>query len=434
LSDEPVAKLLFPSPSDFVATSLLETDAKLRSLWERFCRKVEIQPEGKKIIQLDPAHVADVSGCWLWTGARKKGTGYGVFRVGKKTPGVHVLVLEAALGRPLLPGREGAHLCPGHREGRCTFPPNQCPHRRCVNKAHLAEQLHSENVAKGERNKPVATPVLRVVAPLTKRDVIGSISDTAIVQEAREKIIDLKATEMVAEVFGEEASAVRQRFEETYGTKTPQWVLDRVAKEEQYSREHPMSPDHPFALVDGMRPKVPVRRERAPSADDAHYEDTGHHIMFDLSGTARDEHEAVHRQIREGGLDSRPRKRFRVAEELSRLLTRSDRENPWTGVFFCKMGKVESIMLVQMALSGAETFAMNPHQALEVFGLVDSLGLSETDEAVLHSGWVSEVCVDLQRRLNPPSDYTIGDASERQHEEEAPVVQASHRGGADGRV
>lgn len=87
------------------------TPADMRRLWSR-------------------VSIGDPADCWEWQGARDK-SGHGRISIGKRKPGVHVLVLEEALGRPLSPGMEACH--------ECDNPP-------CCNPAHLTEGNRSYNM------------------------------------------------------------------------------------------------------------------------------------------------------------------------------------------------------------------------------------------------------------------------------------------------
>lgn len=71
--------------------------------------------------------------CMIWPGAVDR-NGYGQIKWNGKTVGVHRLVLELALGRPLLPGMDASHTCPsGHNS-------------LCFNRRHLVEETRGENL------------------------------------------------------------------------------------------------------------------------------------------------------------------------------------------------------------------------------------------------------------------------------------------------
>jgi hypothetical protein len=77
------------------------------------------------------------SGCWLWT-AGCFDNGYAAFSVGQNRPG-HVIAYELTIG-PVPDGLQLDHTC--HDPTRCAPP---CPHRRCVNPAHLEPVTPREN-------------------------------------------------------------------------------------------------------------------------------------------------------------------------------------------------------------------------------------------------------------------------------------------------
>ena len=79
--------------------------------------------------------VAD-TGCWLWTGyidTKGYGRAHHPHRYGFPSIGAHRLVYELLVG-PIPPGLHLDHTC--HDATVCPGGPT-CPHRRCVNPAHL---------------------------------------------------------------------------------------------------------------------------------------------------------------------------------------------------------------------------------------------------------------------------------------------------------
>jgi hypothetical protein len=80
-------------------------------------------------------------GCWLWTGALNK-KGYGILSFQGKSWLVHHLVFTV-LVEPVPVGKEVDHIC--HSSGDCCLG-IKCPHRRCINPAHLRAISHAENV------------------------------------------------------------------------------------------------------------------------------------------------------------------------------------------------------------------------------------------------------------------------------------------------
>lgn len=74
------------------------------------------------------------SGCWIWTGAIRRGDGYGEFHARQGMSRLaHRVAYEPLVG-PVPDGLQIDHLCRV---------------RRCVNRAHLEPVTHAENVRRG---------------------------------------------------------------------------------------------------------------------------------------------------------------------------------------------------------------------------------------------------------------------------------------------
>lgn len=80
--------------------------------------------------------------CWPWQ-ARIDPKGYGRFNAGSESSQLaHVFAYELLIG-PVPPGLELDHGC--HTSSSCNLR-DECPHRRCVNPAHLEPVTHRENL------------------------------------------------------------------------------------------------------------------------------------------------------------------------------------------------------------------------------------------------------------------------------------------------
>jgi hypothetical protein len=91
-----------------------------------------------KYVELD-------NGCWYWTGAQQS-RGYGSMGMGPRghlrTHLAHRLAHHWFIG-PIPEGMTVDHLC-HNADKTCPGGPN-CPHRRCVNQAHLEAVTRQEN-------------------------------------------------------------------------------------------------------------------------------------------------------------------------------------------------------------------------------------------------------------------------------------------------
>lgn len=87
-----------------------------------------------------PEHRPELGPCWLWHRGNKHG--YAVFTIGKKSIPVHRFAYELEVG--FIPDKfQIDHLC--HHPELCELA-EQCPHRRCVNPAHLEAVTCKENL------------------------------------------------------------------------------------------------------------------------------------------------------------------------------------------------------------------------------------------------------------------------------------------------
>lgn len=87
------------------------------------------------------------SGCWVWTGTINE-KGYGTIKYKGKTHRVHRLVYEL-LVEPIPTHLHADHTC---HDGRTCTNPKTCPHRACVNPAHIQPATNQHNTDKSSRN------------------------------------------------------------------------------------------------------------------------------------------------------------------------------------------------------------------------------------------------------------------------------------------
>jgi hypothetical protein len=108
------------------------TESPYPSLEERFWSKVDRRGPDE---------------CWPWLGGLFQGTGYGAFWVKTINFGAHRIAYELLVG-PIPEGAQLDHLC-HNRDSTCLGGPD-CPHRRCVNPAHLEPTTSAINLMRGD--------------------------------------------------------------------------------------------------------------------------------------------------------------------------------------------------------------------------------------------------------------------------------------------
>jgi hypothetical protein len=112
--------------------------------------KVLVFRPGGSVVERFWAHV-ESSGpddCWSWKGYHR-GTGYGHIWTGERLVAAHRFAYELLIG-PIPAGMVIDHTC--HNGTDCLGGP-PCPHRRCVNPAHLEAVTQGENSLRGNNAK-----------------------------------------------------------------------------------------------------------------------------------------------------------------------------------------------------------------------------------------------------------------------------------------
>lgn len=98
------------------------------------------------------AKVRRTDGCWLWTGGTST-DGYGSFWAGRRSVRAHRFAYELEVG-PIPEGLDLDHTC--CQPDRCDGG-RRCPHRRCVNPAHLEPVTNAENARRGHAGHHMRT-------------------------------------------------------------------------------------------------------------------------------------------------------------------------------------------------------------------------------------------------------------------------------------
>jgi hypothetical protein len=92
------------------------------------------------------AKVTKTDTCWIWNAAGARG-GYGSFNAASRTVRAHRFAYELHYG-PIPEGLQVDHTC--HNDDPTCRSGDNCPHRRCVNPAHLEAVTGRENTLRGE--------------------------------------------------------------------------------------------------------------------------------------------------------------------------------------------------------------------------------------------------------------------------------------------
>lgn len=96
--------------------------------------------------------VEKTEGCWHWRSALLE-TGYGQFWNGKIHVRPHRFIYELLVG-PIPQGLDVDHVC--HNEDKSCPGGCSCPHRACVNPAHLRLATRRQNIVNGRDGRPRA--------------------------------------------------------------------------------------------------------------------------------------------------------------------------------------------------------------------------------------------------------------------------------------
>lgn len=112
------------------------------------------------------------TGCWIWQRQINK-FGYGHMSIRGRPMRAHRVYYERHKGN-IPKTLEIDHVC--HNADKTCHGGNTCPHRRCVNPAHLETVTHPENIRRGRTGKLTSEQVtevqrLRVVKRLSTKTI-----------------------------------------------------------------------------------------------------------------------------------------------------------------------------------------------------------------------------------------------------------------------
>lgn len=112
-----------------------------------------------RVVNKGPLYVVLANGCWEWQRGCDAG-GYGTVWNGARTVGAHKFYWEQRFGAAP-EGLKLDHLC--HDPKTC-LGGHTCPHRRCVNPAHLEPVTHAENSRRGANTRLSVSQVIDIRA------------------------------------------------------------------------------------------------------------------------------------------------------------------------------------------------------------------------------------------------------------------------------
>ena len=101
--------------------------------------------------RLGELRVGRTSGCWYWTAAVDK-DGYGRVKYGKVMMRAHRLSYIIATKKDLSQSEKLDHTCHSRAKAICPGG-SECPHRRCVNPAHLEPVSTKVNINRGHTGR-----------------------------------------------------------------------------------------------------------------------------------------------------------------------------------------------------------------------------------------------------------------------------------------
>jgi hypothetical protein len=116
-----------------------------RSCWRAATAQAVTDPQERFWLHVDRRRPDE---CWPWTAARSR-TGYGKWYPVDREVAAHRFAYEQAIG-PIPDSLDIDHVC--HSSDAICPGGWTCPHRLCVNPAHLEAVTHRENILRGRNH------------------------------------------------------------------------------------------------------------------------------------------------------------------------------------------------------------------------------------------------------------------------------------------